>query len=176
MMIGMGMVKMILRVAALLWSILLTAVLGNVIACNVKAASSATVAINFAMFVVVLGWLASIIGILSFFTSALAQPVVQVPFDGLTALFSFIAAVMLAAKLQVVNCASINAKSMPGDWIAWGSDDDSKRCREIQAGTVFMWFLFICISGSTFFTVKDARREFHGSLPSSRPSMSQLGV
>lgn len=175
-MIGMGMIKLALRLATLVWAILLTAILGNVIASNVNAAGSATVAINFAMFVVVLAWLASIIGILAFFTDVLAKPVVQVPFDGLTALFSFIAAIMLAAKLRAVDCGNINDKGLPSDWIAWGSKDDEKRCREIQAGTVFMWFVFICICGSTFFTVKDARREFRGSLPSSRPSMSQLGV
>ena len=170
------MIKMILRVAALLWSVLLTALIGNIIATNVNADTTATVAINFAMFVVVLGWLTSIIGIVAFFTSVVAKPVVQVPFDGLTSLFSFIAGVVLAAKLQAVNCGNINEKAMPGDWIAWGSHDDAKKCREIQAGAVFMWFLFVCVSASTFFTVKDARSDFRGSLPSSRPSMSQLGV
>ncbi|CAM1500895.1 Fc.00g100570.m01.CDS01 [Cosmosporella sp. VM-42] len=175
-MIGMGMIKMILRVTALLWTVLITALIGNIIASNIDAASSATAAVNFAMFVTVLAWLACIIGILAFFASVFAKPVVQLPFDGLTVLFSFIAAIVLAAKLRAVNCGNISSDSLPNDWIAWGSNNDEKRCREIQASTVFMWFLFACTSGSLFFTVKDARSNYGGSLPSSRPSMSQVGV
>ena len=175
-MIGMGMIKMILRVTALLWTLMITALIGNVIASNIDAASSATAAVNLAMFVAVLAWFACIIGILAFFTSALEKPIIQLPFDGLTVLFSFIAAIVLAAKLRVVNCGDIKEDSLPNDWIAWGSSNDEKRCREIQASAVFMWFLFACVSGSLFFTVKDARHNYGGSLPSSRPSMSQIGV
>lgn len=175
-MIGMGMIKMILRLVALLWTIILTGLIGNLIASNIDAAGTATAAVNFTMFVVVIAWLACIFGILSFFISAIARPTIQLPFDALTVLFAFIGAIVLAAKLRVVDCGNINDKGMPGDWIALGSNNDSKKCREIQAANVFMWFLFACVSGSLFFTVKDARKDFRGSLPSSRPSMSQLGV
>ncbi|KAF7550878.1 hypothetical protein G7046_g7875 [Stylonectria norvegica] len=173
-MVGMGLIKMILRGLALLWTLLITALIGNVIASNIDAASSATAAVNLAMFVAVLAWLACLFGLAAFFVSALARPIIQLPLDGLLVLFSFISAVVLAAKLHAVNCGSIDSHKLPNDWIAWGSANDEKRCREIQASDVFMWFLFACSSASLFFTVKDARGGLGGSLTSSRPSMSQV--
>jgi hypothetical protein len=64
----------------------------------------------------------------------------------------------------------------PGDYIAFGSFDDQKRCREIQASTAFFWFLFACFVATLFL----AFRAFRGSGISSSvrrgPNMSQVGV
>ncbi|KAM5352360.1 hypothetical protein ACJ41O_005083 [Fusarium nematophilum] len=171
-----NLIKMILRAVALLITLLVTALIGNVIASNIDAAGSATAAVNFVMFVAALSWIVCIVGLVAFFASALDKPALQLPLDAAAVLFSFIAAVVLAAKLRAVDCGNINPKALPGDWIAWGSASDEKRCRELQASTVFMWFLFACFSGSLFLTVRDARNTYGSIRNASRPSMSQIGV
>ncbi|KAM0219626.1 hypothetical protein ACHAPA_003413 [Fusarium lateritium] len=170
-----NLIQIILRSTALLMTLLLTALTGSVIASNIDAAGSATAAVNFIMFVAIICWIVCIIGLLSFFVSALDKPLMQLPLDGVAVLFTFIGAIVLAAKLRVVNCGEINSKALPSDWIAWGSAVDEGRCRRLQASTVFVWFLFACVSGSLFITIRNARNTF-GSLRSaaSRPSMSQI--
>lgn len=172
-----NLIKMILRCTELLITVLLTAIVGNVIASNVDAFGTATAAVNFVMFVVVVSWLVSILGIAAFFASVLNNPMILLPLDGVALLFTMIAAVVVSAKLRMVDCGDIEVKKMPSDWIAWGSDSDEKRCRELQAGAVFAWFLFTSYAGSFFFSFKDAREHVGGSFRSaSRPSMSQIGV
>jgi hypothetical protein len=82
---------------------------------------------------------------------------------------------VLAAKLKVVNCGDLDHKKLPGDYIVWGSDNDEKRCRELQAGTTFLWFLFFAHIATLFFAFRDSRKGFSGSI-GSRPSMAQLRV
>ncbi|KAK7413527.1 hypothetical protein QQX98_007605 [Neonectria punicea] len=175
MMIPINLVKMILRCVALLITLLLTAMIGNVIATNIDGVGSATAAINFIMFVTVVSWIVCIVGIGAFFASVLANPMIQTPLDGAAVLFAFIGAIAVSAKLRMVDCGDIDDKKFPNDWIAWGSASDEKRCRELQASAVFTWFLLVCFSGSLFFTLKDAREHLGGSFrAASRPSMSQL--
>ncbi|KAM0226634.1 hypothetical protein ACHAP5_012380, partial [Fusarium lateritium] len=116
-----NLIQIILRSTALLMTLLLTALTGSVIASNIDAAGSATAAVNFIMFVAIICWIVCIIGLLSFFVSALDKPLMQLPLDGVAVLFTFIGAIVLAAKLRVVNCGEINSKALPSDWIAWGS-------------------------------------------------------
>lgn len=168
----MELVQAILRGLQLLWALLLTALIGNVIATNVAAAGTATAAINFAMFVVVLSWLAAIFGLASAFVDRLAIPMALLAADGAATLFSLIAGIVLAAKLKAVNCAETNDQAP--DWIGYGSHDDTKRCREIQASTVFMWFLFITFSAGLVFTYMGFRRG--GGSVRSGPTMSQVRV
>ncbi|CEI66863.1 hypothetical protein FVEN_g8516 [Fusarium venenatum] len=170
-----NLIQMILRGTGLLMTILLTALIGSVISSNIDAIGSATAAVNFIMFVAVVCWIVCIIGLLSFFVSALDKPLLQLPLDAIAVLFTFIGAIVLAAKLRVVSCGEINPKALPTDWIAWGSASDEGRCRRLQASTVFIWFLFACVSGSLFLTIRNARNTY-GSLRSaaSRPSMSQI--
>lgn len=163
----------ILRLVQLLWTLLLTALIGNVIASNVDAASSATAAVNFAMFVAVISWLASVYGLVSNFVAVIAIPVALLALDAAAVLFTFIGAVVLSAKLTAVNCANLDGK--PKDYIAFGSNDDTKRCREIQASATFLWFLLLCFIGTAFFAFKNWKGG-RGSIISSRPTMSQIGV
>lgn len=176
-MLELGLLKTGLRGSQLLWCLLLTALIGNVIAESISASSSATAAVNFTMFVIVASWLSATYGLLARLFPSIESTNVQLPADAAGCLLNFIGAVVLSAKLGVVNCGDIGEKKddLPDGWIAWGSPDDGKRCREIQAGAVFMWFLFACFAGSAFFTWKDARpRGF--SIPTSRPSMTQISV
>lgn len=171
-----GFINIILRATALLWTLLITALIGNVITSNVDATSSAKAAVNFTMFVAALSWVVCLYGIAAAFFSSLARPIIMLPLDGLAVLFTFISAIVLAAKLRAVNCGNIPGADLPSNWIGFGSNDDEKRCREIQASTVFMWFLWVCFCGGLFFTVKESRSGFGGSMRSSRPNMSQVGV
>jgi len=169
----------ILRILQLLWIVLLTALIGNVIASNINAAGSAEAAVNFAMFAIVLSWLAALYGLVANYVESISMAIAHLALDGLATLFTLIAAIVLAAKLKAVNCADAGDRhDHPDDWIAFGSADDQKRCREIQASTVFMWFLWACFAVSLFFTATSWRRAggSMGSVRSGRPHMSQVGV
>ncbi|OLN85857.1 Non-classical export protein 2 [Colletotrichum chlorophyti] len=167
--------RVVIRGLQILWTLLVTALIGNVIALNINGAGSAMAAINFTMFVAVVCWLASLYGLVVAFISSLAIPIAILVLDGAAVLFTFIASIVLSAKLRVVNCGNLNASSHPSDYIVWGSSDNEKRCREIQASTVFMWFLFASFCAGAFFTFMDFRRG-GGSVRSSRPNMAQVGV
>ncbi|KAG9254601.1 putative non-classical export protein Nce102 [Emericellopsis atlantica] len=162
-----------LRVLALLWTLLITALIGNVMASNVNAASSATKAINFTMFVAAWSWVACLVGLAAIIVAALAIPWLLFPLDILAVLLTFISAIVLSAKLTAVDCG--NYGNQPRSWIAFGSNDTEKRCREIQASTVFMWFLWATLIGCLFFTFKQASGLLGGrSFGRSKPGMSQV--
>lgn len=168
-------INIALRGIALLWVFLITALIGNVIASNVNARGSAEAAVNFAMFVAALSWLAVLYGLIASFVTSLAIPIVLLALDGLVVLFTFIAAIVLAAKLGAPNCGSINADDHSRSWIAFGSPGHvEKRCREIQASTAFMWFLWATFSACLALSIKESRGGLGGSIRSSRPAMSQV--
>lgn len=159
-----------LRALQFLWTLLITALIGNVIALNINGHMAS---VNFAMFVAVLSWLAMIYGLAATIISSIAIPVVMLALDGIATLFTFISAIVLSARLGAVNCA--NTAGRGGGWIAYGAANTEKRCREIQASTVFMWFLFISFAATFVLTFLDFRRG-GGSMRSSRPNMAQVGV
>ncbi|PWI75271.1 hypothetical protein PCL_05929 [Purpureocillium lilacinum] len=172
-----GILNAIVRSIALLWTLLITALIGNVIASETHAATSANAAINFTMFVAALSWVVCLYGLAAAFFTALASAVILLPLDILGVLFTFINAIVLAAKLRAPNCGNIPGANLPSNWIGYGSNNDEKRCREIQASTAFMWFLWACFSVCLFFTIKDSRGGLGGGFRrSGRPSMSQVGV
>ncbi|KAI0913947.1 marvel domain-containing protein [Ustulina deusta] len=161
----------ILRLVQFFLVLIATALLGNVRANTQHAASSATAAVNFAIFVCALAWIAIIYSFVAHFVSAVAIPIVALALDGLSTLFTFIGAIVLSAKLTTANCAHLGSR--PSDWIAFGSGDTEKRCREIQAGLVFMWFLFATFAAAVVLAYKEFRRS-GGSVRG--PSMSQISV
>ncbi|RYO94313.1 hypothetical protein DL766_000590 [Monosporascus sp. MC13-8B] len=166
----MEMIRSILRILQFLWVLLTTALIGNAIATN--GGNVGNTALNFVMFVCALSWIAVLYGVAMHFVSAIAVPIVTLVLDGLAVLFTLIAAIALAAKLGAVNCSNLGGKD-PG-YIAFGSWDDEKRCRQIQASTVFLWFLFVAFVGTLFYVFKDYRRG--GSSIRRGPNMSQIGV
>jgi hypothetical protein len=169
-------IKFGIRFWQLLWILLFTALIGNVIATTENASGSARAAINFSMFVAIVAWIAVLYGLVANFMTSLAIPMIQLPIDGAATIFSLIDAIVLSAKLKTVNCGDLDPKKLPTDYIAWGSPNDEKRCREIQASTVFMWLLVVGFSAGTFFTWREGRGLGGGSIRSSRPSMAQVGV
>lgn len=166
-------IQVVLRAVQLLFIIILTGLIGNVIATNINAASTATAAINFTMFVVVLSWLAALLGLVAGMVERISLPVIALlGADALATIFTFISAVVLAAKLKAVNCS--NTSGQPANWIAYGSANDGKRCREVQASTAFMWFLFATFAGALVLSFLGFRRG--GGSVRSGPTMSQVRV
>lgn len=168
-----GIIRAGLYSLALLWTLIITALIGNVIASNVNASSSATKAVNFTMFVAAWSWITSLFGLATAIFAGLLIPLVVLPLEAFAVLFTFIDAIVLSAKLHGVNCNNISHQSI--NWIAYGSNNNEKRCREIQASTAFMWFLWATFSAALFFTIKEARSGL-GGLRGGRPSMSQVSA
>ncbi|KAL2758672.1 hypothetical protein ACRALDRAFT_2017593 [Sodiomyces alcalophilus JCM 7366] len=165
-----NMLKTGIRLVQLLWILLITALIGNVIDLNRNGPMAA---VNFAMFVAVFSWIAGLYGLISSVFSSFAIPLVALVLDALATLFTLIAAIVLSARLGAVNCDVTAGRS--GGWIAYGAADTEKRCRTIQASLVFMWFLFASFAAGLVFTFADFRRS-GGSVRGSRPNMAQVGV
>ncbi|PHH69194.1 hypothetical protein CDD82_7944 [Ophiocordyceps australis] len=173
-------INICIRAFALLWTLLITALIGNVIASNRDGSMSA---INYAMFVAALSWVVSLYGIGSALMTSIASPIVMVVLDALTLIFSLVSAIVLAAKLRAVDCGNLSLEHLPSNWIALGSKSVVKRCREVQASTAFMWFLFACFCASLFFSIMESQSGGGlGGLSlgrrkgASKPSMSQVAA
>jgi len=162
--------QLICRVLQFLFTLLTTALIGNAIH---DAFSGNPSGVNFAIFVDVFCWLVLLVGFAAVFLESLAIPVLFFAMDGLAALFSFIAAVVLSAKLGVHSCG--NKGYLISNNYTNGAHNMSKRCHELQAATAFFWFLFAAFLASVAMTFMN-----RGSSPSMRggirrgPSMSQV--
>ena len=81
--------------------LLITALVGNAINNQI---SGSPASINFVIFVAALDWIVVLYGLVAAFVESLAIPVVLLVLDGLGILFTFIAAIVLPAKLHVHSC------------------------------------------------------------------------
>lgn len=163
------------RVWQFVWTLITTALIGNVIASNINGSSSATTTLNYSMWALVLCWLASLYGLAASFVSAMAVPIVLVVLDSLATLFVFIDAIVVSARIKAVDCSRLVPSKLPHNYIAWGSNNDEKRCREIQASAVFLWFLFFSfVLTLTFAAIDMKRRGMKGSGGSGGPAMTQV--
>jgi len=162
-----------LRLLQFLWTLLITALIGNVIA---DAFGGNPAAINYAMFVAVFCWLVLLYGLATAFMEALLIPIGLLVADGLAVLFTFIAGVVLAAKLGAHDCN--NASYTTKNSLTNGSDNPSKRCKELQASTAFFWFLFATFVGSlviVFFASRGSMSSVRGGgVRRGAPAMSQV--
>jgi hypothetical protein len=162
----------LLRGSQFFWTLLCTALIGNVIA---NAVSGNPSGVNYAIFVCVLSWLVLLLGAAALFMESLAIPIVLIAGDALATMFTFIAAVVLAAKLGVHSCA--NATYTLHNNYTNGSFDREKRCRELQASDAFFWFLFASFAGSVvldFFASRGSTSMRSGGIRRGGPSMSQV--
>lgn len=167
-----GFFNLVLRGVALLFTIIITGLIGNVIAQDQNASTSARAAVNFTMFVTALSWVVCLYGMVASVISSLGMPIVLTVLDGLGVLFTFISAIVLAARIGGTNCS--NTTNRPGNWIAYGSGNPEHRCRELQASDAFMWFLFATLCGGLFLSLKEMRGGSMSAARSSRPAMSQV--
>lgn len=155
----MEIIQLGIRALQLLWIILLTALLGNVIASNNNGSFVSRPGVNFSMFVTVLSWVVALYGMAVAFVGALAVPIVVLACDALAFLFTLIDGIILAAMLGVPKC---------------GSTGDEHKCRELQASTAFMWFLFVTFAVSLAFAFMSFKRG--GGSVRSGPGMAQVRV
>lgn len=164
-------VQLGLRGSQFLWTLLVTALIGNVIA---EASSGNPASINYAMFVAVFSWIAMFYGLAAAFMEGLAIPLILLSLDALATLFTFIAGVVLAARLHVHSCS--NSSYTASNPLTNGSHDHEGRCRELQASTAFFWFLFASFAGSLVFGFLGARSSglSRGGVRKGGPAMSQV--
>ncbi|KFY35207.1 hypothetical protein V494_06113 [Pseudogymnoascus sp. VKM F-4513 (FW-928)] len=142
----MSVVQIALRALQFLWILLLTALIGNVLAG--KTSDNSTV--NYAMFTIVFCWLVWIFGMAAAFVESIAIPVVLLILDALATLFTFVAGVVLAKKLGAHSCN--NRGYLESKPILRDNGSTTKHCRELQASCAFFWFLFACFIGSLVMT------------------------
>jgi len=160
-----------IRLWTFIWTLLALALLGNVIA---DAFSGNSSSINYAMFTAVISMVVVLYGFAAAFVEALAMPLALIVMDGIAMLFSFIAGVVLAAKLGAHSCSN-NSYTLHNN-LTNGSHNRHKRCTELQASTAFFWFMFAGFAASMVLSALSSR----GSGLSSRggirkgPSMSQV--
>ena len=95
--------QVILRTIQFLLTLITMALLGNVIA---DAFSGNPSSVNFSIFVTVLAMLVVLYGLAASFVEALAVPMILGVADAIATLFTFIAGVLLAAKLGVHSCGN----------------------------------------------------------------------
>ncbi|ERF74123.1 hypothetical protein EPUS_06392 [Endocarpon pusillum Z07020] len=156
-----------------LWTLLVMALVGNIIA---DATSGNPSIINYDMFVAVFAMLSIIFLLASAFTGVMSGTPIPLALDILNTLFFFCGAVAMSAQLGVHSCS--NEGYVNSNGITNGSDNRPKRCRESQATTAFMWFAFITFAASCFFSAMNARAggvnlRGHG-IRKGGPSMSQV--
>jgi hypothetical protein len=99
----MGLGQAAIRLWTFIWTLLSMALIGNVIAIAFAGNPSS---INYAMFTSTFCMLVVLFGFAAAFVEALAMPIVLLVLDGLAVVFSFIAGVVLAAKLGAHSCTN----------------------------------------------------------------------
>jgi len=144
---------LILRSLEFLWTLLIMALVGNIIA---DAFNGNPSVINYTMFVAIFSMLSLFYLFLAAWTeSAPGHALLPAILDLLNTLFFFCGAVALAAKLHVHSCS--NDRYTLHNSITNGAHNRKERCEEAQAVTAFLWFGFACFAVSTFFSVVGAR-------------------
>jgi len=167
--------QVFLRGSQFLWTLLITALIGNVIA---DAFAGNPSSINYAIFVAVFSWIVLLYGLAAAFIEGLAITIVIAAMDAFAVVFTFIAGVVLAAKLGVHSCT--NHAYTSTNSLTNGSHNEEKRCHELQASTAFFWFLFACYVGSLVMdfmgngSSMSSMRGRGGGVRKGGPSMSQV--
>lgn len=129
-------------------ALIVMSLIGNMIATSFRGNSAM---VNYDMFVAVFGMLSLLYLIPTTFLDSFSVPIVNIALDVLNVLFWFCAAVATAAYLGVHSCN--NANYTTTNHITNGSPNTSKRCREAQASTAFLWFGWAAFMASMVFSV-----------------------
>lgn len=159
-----------LRGLQFFWTLLVIALVGNMIATSTAGNPSI---VNYDMFVAVFGMLSLVYLIPTTFKEGLGMPVVNIALDVLNTLFFLCAGIATAAYLGVHSCG--NAGYTTTNRVTNGSPDTKKRCHEAQASTAFLWFGFACFAASSFFSWSQSRGSVNmRSVRGGAPSMSQV--
>jgi len=134
-----------LRSFQFLWSLLIMALVGNMVA---SASAGDPSIVNYTLFVSVF----SMLSLFYLFPATVKEdfafhPMIMLIVDILNTIFFFCGAVALAADLGVHSCG--NSSYTHSNGVTNGSHNTGKRCREAQASCAFLWFGFAAYLGST---------------------------
>jgi hypothetical protein len=168
-------VQLGLRAWEFLWSLLIMALIGNMIA-DAFAGNPATV--NYSIFVSVFSMVSLFYLVpASFNIDWAGHPIIMIVLDALNCIFFFCAAIALAAKLECHSCKNHNY--LINNEITNGATNMTKRCREAQASVAFLWFGWAGYMASVIVSIFMSRAStvnLRGRTGSRRggPSMAQV--
>ncbi|KAJ5924317.1 hypothetical protein N7466_008504 [Penicillium verhagenii] len=170
-------VQLGLRAWEFLWTILIMALVGNMINDAIAGNPSS---INYTMFLSAFSLFSLFYLIPASYNPDWAfHPIIVIVVDALNTIFFFCAAIALAAKLGAHSCSNLSYTL--SNEITNGSNNTGKRCREGQAVTAFLWFGWAGYMASTIISVfmsRSATVNMRGRTGSSRrparPSMTQV--
>lgn len=173
---GLGGVQLGLRVWQFVWTVLVMALIGNMIA-QAFAGNPATV--NYAMWTSSFSLLTLFYLVPASFNPDWAiHPIIMIVLDALNFIFFLSNAIALAARLGCHSCG--NQEYIHSNEITSGSTNPSKRCREAQASVAFLWFAWAGFAVSLVLSILQSRRAGANLRPrvgparGSRPGMSQV--
>lgn len=161
----MNLAQLVLRSIQFIWILLVTALIGNVLAGKTDTNST----VNYSMFVAAFCWVVWFYGIFALFIESIAIPVILLITDTLATIFTFVAGVVLAKKLSGAHSCNNDAYTHTNS-ITRGGHSPTKRCRELQASCAFFWFLFATFIGSIIATALSGMGGFRGGMRRQRPA------
>jgi len=130
----MKVVNVALRSLQLLITVIIMALVGNMIAMGASPA-----VVNYVMFCAVFAMLALFFLLPVAFNEAWGvHAALPTALEGLIVIFWFCAAVALAAELGVHSCS--NRDYVTSNKVMRGASQETSACREAQAATAFLWF------------------------------------
>ncbi|KAJ5684233.1 uncharacterized protein N7477_000578 [Penicillium maclennaniae] len=167
-------VQLGLRVWEFVWTVIIMSLIGNMIA---QAFAGNPSSINYTMFVSAFSMFTLFYLFPASWNSDWAiHPIIMIVVDALNAIFFLCAAIALAAKLTVHSCT--NHQYLIHNEITNGSYHLTKRCREAQASTAFLWFGWAGYTASLIISIFMARSSTSAMRGRSgsrrRPNMAQV--
>ncbi|KAI9925535.1 hypothetical protein ASPWEDRAFT_173208 [Aspergillus wentii DTO 134E9] len=169
-------VQIVLRVWEFLWTLLVMALVGNMIS-ESFAGNPSTV--NYTMFVSAFSMFTLLYLIPATIKPDWAiHPIIVIALDTLNAIFFLTSGIALAAKLEAHSCS--NDLYTLNNEITNGSVHREKRCREAQASTAFLWFAWFGYTLSMILSIIGSRggANLRGrtgpARGNGRPSMAQV--
>ncbi|KAF7588363.1 hypothetical protein BBP40_005792 [Aspergillus hancockii] len=164
-----------LRIWEFLWTLLIMALVGNMIA---DSFSGNPATVNYTMFVAAFSMFTLIYLVPASINIDWAiHPIFMIVLDTLNAIFFLTAGIALAAKLECHSCS--NNEYTLNNEITNGSENREKRCREAQASTAFLWLAWAGYMASMVLSLLMSRRTVNlrprtGPARGARPSMAQV--
>ncbi|PGG96909.1 hypothetical protein GX51_07601 [Blastomyces parvus] len=172
---GLRTVNLFLRGLEALFTVIIMALIGNMIS---EAFHGSASTVNYILFVSAF----SMLSLFYLFAAAISDAFMIHPFvvflvDLLNTIFVFCGAIALPSKLRVHSCS--NEAYTTTNSITRDAPSTEKRCREAQASTAFLWFLWAAYLASTVISglgMRGMMVDMRGPRPGrrTRPSMSQV--
>ncbi|KAF3894539.1 Non-classical export protein Nce102 [Trichophyton interdigitale] len=167
-----------LRLIQLALAVIVMALIGNMIDDAIHGSSSV---VNYNLFVlafILLSLLYLIPASLS--DKIMLHPILMFFIDALCCIFAFCGAIALPARQHVHSCS--NKEYTSTNTVSSGSKSGEKTCREGQAATAFLWFLWFAFLLSTLYSLWRVKQRYSGGGGRQRtspnrgqpPTMSQV--